>query len=159
MYIIFIFITCNTNTYGNDLRFDLKSNQLYLDAQIELSSASLEIVDAENGATEVFFGNLSPDVTEGIKWNISRGGFCGMQSKKFDGFIDLDLFDTIVIKLKGDGKCYISTIYTENWVNSLGQEEENSCLFSLMIFLITRAQYLPTWRGNVIDAQLKMNPS
>lgn len=30
----------------------------------------------------VFSGNLSLDVSEGSKWKISRGGFCGMRSKK-----------------------------------------------------------------------------
>ncbi|XP_030535977.1 probable complex I intermediate-associated protein 30 [Rhodamnia argentea] len=49
-----------------------------------------------------------------------------MRSKKFDGFIDLDAYDTIALKLKGDGRCYISTIYTENWVNSPGRQEDNS---------------------------------
>ncbi|KAF5946531.1 hypothetical protein HYC85_016759 [Camellia sinensis] len=79
----------------------------------------------------VFSGKLSLDVAEDSKWNISRSGFCGMRSKKFDGFIDLDAYDTIALKVKGDGRCYISThtvmqIYTENWVNSPGQEEDNS---------------------------------
>ncbi|KAL4590656.1 hypothetical protein LXL04_003596 [Taraxacum kok-saghyz] len=50
-----------------------------------LSSAALEITDAGNeqsGGTGVFSGNLSLDVTDGTKWNISRSGFCGMRSKK-----------------------------------------------------------------------------
>ncbi|KAF3657437.1 hypothetical protein T459_12190 [Capsicum annuum] len=47
----------------------------------------------------VFSGNLSLDVMEGSKWNMTRSGFCGMRSKK---------------------------IYTENWVNSPGQDEDNS---------------------------------
>ncbi|KAF6148174.1 hypothetical protein GIB67_011949 [Kingdonia uniflora] len=42
-----------------------------------------------------------------------------------NGFVDLDAYDTIALKLKGDGRCYISTIYTENWVNSPGQQEDN----------------------------------
>jgi len=29
---------------------------------------------------------------------------------QFDGFIDLDSYDTIAMKLKGDGRCYISTV-------------------------------------------------
>ncbi|KAI8021788.1 putative complex I intermediate-associated protein 30 [Camellia lanceoleosa] len=62
----------------------------------------------------VFSGKLSLDVAEDSKWNISRSGFCGMCSKKFDGFIDLDAYDTIALKVKGDGRCYISTIYMEN---------------------------------------------
>ncbi|KAK6914648.1 NADH:ubiquinone oxidoreductase intermediate-associated protein 30 [Dillenia turbinata] len=44
----------------------------------------------------------------------------------FDGFIDGEAYDMIALKMKGDGRCYISTIYTENWVNSPGQLEDNS---------------------------------
>lgn len=29
---------------------------------------------------------------------------------QFDGFFDLDAYDTIALKLKGDGRCYISTV-------------------------------------------------
>jgi hypothetical protein len=42
---------------------------------------------------------------------------CGVLIKKksfvlfqFDGFIDLDAYDTIAMKIKGDGRCYISTV-------------------------------------------------
>ncbi|KAL7238334.1 hypothetical protein ACSBR2_004438 [Camellia fascicularis] len=120
--------------------------------------------DSEYGG--VFSGKLSLDVAEDSKWNISRSGFCGMRSKKFDGLIDLDAYDTIALKVKGDGRCYISTIYTENWVNSPGQEEDNS--WQAFVFVprdnwciakIPLARYLPTWRGNIIDVDLEMNPS
>ncbi|XP_044495302.1 probable complex I intermediate-associated protein 30 isoform X2 [Mangifera indica] len=115
-------------------REELKKWHLYSDSEYGgLSSASLEIADTGNGIKGVFSGNLSLDVSEGSKWNITRSGFCGMRSKKFDGFIDLDAYDTIALKLKGDGRSYISTI--------------------------PLARYLPTWRGNVIDADLEMNPS
>ncbi|KAK3161825.1 hypothetical protein QOZ80_1BG0082010 [Eleusine coracana subsp. coracana] len=114
----------------------------------------------------VFSGNLSLDMSEGSTWRISRSGFCGMRSKKFDGFIDLDAYDTIAMKLKGDGRCYISTIYTENWVNSPGQEEDNSWQAFVyipqdrwQILKIPLERYLPTWRGSVIQAKLEMNPA
>lgn len=146
---------------------ELKKWHLYSDSEYGgLSSASLEITDAGNKVSGVFSGNLSLNVATDSKWNISRGGFCGMRSKKFDGFIDLDPFDTIALKIKGDGRCYISTIYTENWVNSPGQQEDNSWQAFVFVpkdnWYITKiplAQYLPTWRGNVIDAKLEMNPS
>ncbi|XP_026405425.1 probable complex I intermediate-associated protein 30 isoform X2 [Papaver somniferum] len=144
---------------------ELKRWHLYSDSEYGgLSSASLEIKDAGNGLTGVFSGNLSLDVTEGLK--INRSGFCGMRSKKFDGYIDLDAYDTLAMKLKGDGRCYISTIYTENWVNHPGQPEDNS--WQAFVFVpkddwyiakIPLERYLPTWRGNVIDSKLEMNPS
>ncbi|KAL9274899.1 putative complex I intermediate-associated protein 30 [Drosera capensis] len=87
--------------------------------------------DSEYGG--VFSGNLSLEVSEGSGWNFRRSSFCGMRSKKFDGFLDLDAYDTIALKFRGNGRCYISTIRL--------------------------ARYLPTWRGNVIDEQLEMNPS
>ncbi|KAH6827925.1 NADH:ubiquinone oxidoreductase intermediate-associated protein 30, partial [Perilla frutescens var. hirtella] len=151
-----------------DSKQELKRWHLYSDSEFGgLSSASLQIEESTNGSsgTGVFSGNLSLDVTEGTKWNISRSGFCGMRSKKFDGFIDLDGYDTLALKLKGDGRCYISTIYTENWVNSPGQQEDNS--WQAFVFVpkgnwyiakIPLVRYLPTWRGNVIDAELEMNP-
>nr|KAJ0192661.1 hypothetical protein LSAT_V11C800390120 [Lactuca sativa] len=136
-----------------------------LNMEVRLSSAALEITDAGNeqsGGTGVFSGNLSLDVTDGTKWNISRSGFCGMRSKKFDGFIDLDPYDTIALKIRGDGRSYISTIYTENWVNSPGQMEDNSWQAFVSVpkhDWIPLAHYLPTWRGNVIEADIEMNPS
>uniref|UniRef100_M4EB21 NADH:ubiquinone oxidoreductase intermediate-associated protein 30 domain-containing protein n=1 Tax=Brassica campestris TaxID=3711 RepID=M4EB21_BRACM len=114
---------------------DLKKWHLYSDSEYGgLSSASLEIPDGGKGSdgTGIFSGNLSVDLSEGSKWNISRSGFCGMRSKKFDGFIDLDGYDAIAMRLRGDGRCYISTI--------------------------PLARYLPTWRGNVIDVEMEMNP-
>ncbi|KAF4368886.1 hypothetical protein F8388_021498 [Cannabis sativa] len=146
---------------------EVKKWHLYSDSEYGgLSSASLEITDAGKGLKGVFSGNLSLDVIPGSKWNISRSGFCGMRSRKFNGFIDLEPFDTVAMKIKGDGRCYISTIYTENWVNSPGQEEDNS--WQAFVFVpkdnwyiakIPLVQYLPTWRGSVIDAEMEMNPS
>ncbi|XP_027121805.1 probable complex I intermediate-associated protein 30 isoform X1 [Coffea arabica] len=149
---------------------ELKKWHLYSDSEYGgLSTASLEIKNVGNASsvtTGIFSGHLSSELSEGSRWNISRSGFCGMRSRKFDGFIDLESYDSIALKLKGDGRCYISTIYTENWVNSPAQHEDNS--WQAFVFVpkdnwyiakIPIARYLPTWRGNVIDANLEMNPS
>lgn len=148
---------------------EIKNWHLYSDSQYGgLSSAMLEIPEVEDASTSVgvFSGNLSAEVEEGAKWKISRSGFCGMRSKKFNGFIDLDGYDTIALRVKGDGRCYISTIYTENWVNSPGQMEDNS--WQAFIYVpsdnwciakIPLARYLPTWKGNVIDVDMEMNLS
>lgn len=42
-----------------------------------------------------------------VKQDIILHFFASLQ---FDGFIDLDSYDTIAMKLKGDGRCYISTV-------------------------------------------------
>lgn len=45
-------------------------------------------------------------VLERFSW-LFWSKFCFLQ---FDGFLDLDAYDTIALKLKGDGRCYISTV-------------------------------------------------
>ncbi|WZY98047.1 hypothetical protein YC2023_070376 [Brassica napus] len=164
---------------------DLKKWHLYSDSEYGgLSSASLEIPDGGKGSdgTGIFSGNLSVDLSEGSKWNISRSGFCGMRSKKFDGFIDLDGYDAIAMRLRGDGRCYISTDkqkITRGKLSSLLQRTGGilprqieimsslECFASslrplvtgvLIIYQIPLARYLPTWRGNVIDVEMEMNP-
>jgi NADH dehydrogenase [ubiquinone] 1 alpha subcomplex assembly factor 1 len=37
---------------------------------------------------------------------------------QFDGFIDLDSYDTIAMKLKGDGRSYISTVSVLSFSNA-----------------------------------------
>ncbi|XP_023532002.1 probable complex I intermediate-associated protein 30 isoform X1 [Cucurbita pepo subsp. pepo] len=146
---------------------EVKKWHLYSDSEYGgMSTASLEITETGNQLRGVFSGKLSLDVNENSRWNINRSGFCGMRSKKFDGFINLDLYDSIALRLKGDGRCYISTIYTENWVNSPGQEEDNSWQAFVLapkddwyIAKIPLDRYLPTWRGNIIDSEMEMNPS
>lgn len=146
---------------------EVKKWHLYSDSEYGgMSTASLEITETGNELRGIFSGKLSLDVNENSKWNIKRSGFCGMRSKKFDGFINLDLYDSIALRLKGDGRCYISTIYTENWVNSPGQEEDNSWQAFVLapkddwyIAKIPLDRYLPTWRGNIIDTEMEMNPS
>lgn len=144
---------------------ELKRWHLYSDSEFGgLSLASLEIKEGDTGFNGIFSGNLSSDVVEGSPWRMKRSGFCGMRSKKFDGFIDLDAYDTISMKLRGDGRSYISTIYTDNWINFPGKQEDNS--WQAFVYApkdqwhelkIPLERYLPTWRGNVIDMKLEMN--
>ncbi|CAF2064390.1 hypothetical protein HID58_073103 [Brassica napus] len=148
---------------------DLKRWHLYSDSEYGgLSSASLEIKDGGNGSdcTGVFSGSLFTEISEGSKLSINRSGFCGMRSKKFDGFIDLDGYDSIAMRLKGDGRCYISTDkqkITHGKLLYLLQRETGIQLRQVSDFFdkatcVPLTRYLPTWKGNVIDADMEMNP-
>ncbi|KAK8919114.1 putative complex I intermediate-associated protein 30 [Platanthera zijinensis] len=144
---------------------ELKKWHLYSDSEFGgLSAASLEIKDGDTGLSGIFSGNLSSDVDEGSIWRMTSSGFCGMRSKKLDGFIDLDAYDTITMKLRSDGRPYISTIYTDNWVTSPGKQEDNTWQAFIISpkdewheVKIPLEKYLPTWRGSVIDVDLAMN--
>ncbi|CAN6935157.1 unnamed protein product [Brassica oleracea] len=144
---------------------DLKRWHLYSDSEYGgLSSASLEIKDGGNGSDCT--GYLFTEISEGSKLSINRSGFCGMRSKKFDGFIDLDGYDSIAMRLKGDGRCYISTDkqkITHGKLLYLLQRETGIQLRQVSDFFdkttcVPLTRYLPTWKGNVIDADMEMNP-
>jgi len=113
---------------------DLRRWNLYADSEYGgLSSASLEIKGTDKQATGVFSGNLFTDMSQDSRRVMNRSGFCGMRSTQFEGYLDLDPYDTLALRVRGDGRCYISTI--------------------------PLSRYLPTWRGNVMDSKLEMNPS
>lgn len=81
--------------------------------------------------------------------------------------IDLDPFDTIAFRVKGDGRCYVSSIRTDNWVS--GPSEEAGNTWQAFVFApkdewyvvkIPFSRYLPTWRGKIIDQHTAaMNPA
>lgn len=52
------------------------------------------------------FNHLPPQKSEHVIYAMNKYR-CFVQ---FDGYIDLDPYDTIAVKLKGDGRCYISTV-------------------------------------------------
>ncbi|XP_057864421.2 probable complex I intermediate-associated protein 30 isoform X2 [Cryptomeria japonica] len=141
---------------------DLRRWKLYADSEYGgLSSASLEIK-----ATGVFSGHLSSEMSQDSRWVMNRSGFCGMRSTQSEGYLDLEPYDTLALRVRGDGRCYISTIHTENWVNVPGGAEDNT--WQAYVFVpkgdwyiakIPLVRYLPTWRGNVMDSHLEMNPS
>ncbi|CAH9104902.1 unnamed protein product [Cuscuta epithymum] len=101
------------------------------------------------------------------KWHLySDSEYGGMSSASLEIKDTSDGPSAVAVKLKGDGRNYISTIYTQNWVNSPGQEEDNS--WQAFVFVpkddwyiakIPLSMYVPTWRGNIINAKLEMNPS
>ncbi|XP_042418370.1 probable complex I intermediate-associated protein 30 isoform X1 [Zingiber officinale] len=149
---------------------ELKRWHLHSDSEFGgLSTASLEITDV--GSNEVlsgvFSGNLSLDITEGSLWKLKHSGFCGMRSKKFNGFIDLESYDTLAMRVRGDGRCYISTIYTDNWLSTTPGQQENNSWQALVyapknqwhVTKIPLHQYVAKYKGRVISSETEMNPS
>lgn len=146
---------------------DLRRWNLYADSEYGgLSSASLEIKGNDEQATGIFSGNLFTEMSQDSIRAMNRSGFCAMRCTQFEGYLDLDPYDTLALRVRGDGRCYISTIHTENWVNMPGRTDDNT--WQAFVFIpkgywyearIPLSRYLPTWRGNVMDSKLEMNPS
>ncbi|KAJ7298789.1 hypothetical protein O6H91_Y411800 [Diphasiastrum complanatum] len=102
---------------------DLKLWEVYGDSEHGgLSTASLQ----SNGGIGIFSGNLSEALSNNEAVKIKRSGFSGFRTIEGLGRLDLEPFDTICLRLKGDGRCYISNLRTESWVGGLTEAEDNT---------------------------------
>lgn len=144
---------------------DLSPWEVYSDLEHGgLSRASLELNKASGGQTGVFAGTLSIDIHDDANIRMKRSGFSGIRTSHDDDILDLDPFDTIALRLKGDGRVYVSNIRTENWIGGLGASPSNT--WQAFVFApagewsvvrIPLSKYLPTWRGKIIDTNQALN--
>ncbi|CAH1448757.1 unnamed protein product [Lactuca virosa] len=130
--------------YNFNSKEELKKWHLYSVSEY----GELEITDAGNQQsgdnTGVFSGNLSQDVTDSTKWNISRRGFCGMRPLRYRSTKNQRIWEELYIY-------YLHRKLSEfSWTN--GKKFMAS-------FCIPLAHYLRTWRWNVIEVDIEINPS
>ncbi|KAH8934687.1 hypothetical protein BDL97_18G097700 [Sphagnum fallax] len=130
--------------------------------------------------TGVFAGNLSVELMEHANTRMRRSGFSGIRTVQD---LNLEDFNTIAMRVKGDGRCYVSTIRTENWMGAPGATDPNTwqafvfaprdewsvIKSSTIPFKIRRdfmsfgalqiplARYLPTWKGKIVESDAEMN--
>ncbi|KAI5073775.1 hypothetical protein GOP47_0011788 [Adiantum capillus-veneris] len=128
-----------------------------------LSSAGLEL-GGDTNKTAVFSGTLSEELREPGIGRIARSGFSGMRTIQGCSSFDLDSFDTLALRVKGDGRCYVSTIRTQSWWGTF----EDANTWQSMIFapkdewfevMIPLSRYLPTMKGKIIELKSEMNQS
>lgn len=143
---------------------DLRKWVVYSDSEHGgLSSAGLELGGDDN-KTAIFSGTLMEELREPGSGTILRSGFSGMRTIQEAGSFDLGSFDTLALRVKGDGRCYVSTIRTESWWGTF----EDANTWQSMIFapkdewfevMIPLSRYLPTMKGKIIEIKNEMNRS
>ncbi|MCO5557987.1 hypothetical protein L7F22_011561 [Adiantum nelumboides] len=128
-----------------------------------LSSADLRL-GGDSNKTAIFSGSLSEELREPGSGSIARSGFSGMRTIQGACSFDLDSFDTLAFRVKGDGRCYVTTIRTESWWGTF----EDANTWQSMLFtpkdewfevMIPLSRYLPTMKGKIIEIKNEMNRS
>ncbi|CAK9213514.1 unnamed protein product [Sphagnum troendelagicum] len=109
----------------------------------------------------VFAGNLSVELMEHANTRMRRSGFSGIRTVQD---LNLEDFNTIAMRVKGDGRCYVSTIRTENWMGAPGATDPNTWQAFVFaprdewsVIKIPLARYLPTWKGKIVESDAEMN--
>lgn len=127
------------------------------------STASLEqLPEGETGAK--FHGELSKDIERrGNARKLRRSGFCGMRTLPADDFLDLEPYEELVFRVRGDGRPYIASLRTENWSSYPGSPPD---IWQAFVFAppgewtdvhVDMKRFLLTWRGRVVQQPREMS--
>lgn len=144
---------------------DVAQWQVYSDSEHGgLSSARLEPAAAPGSATALFSGDLSLDLKDGAATQLKRSGFAGFRTLEGGGRLNLEDFDTLAFRVRGDGRVYVSNIRTDSWIGGPAGVENNN--WQAFVFApreewgtvyIPLRRYLLTWKGKIIDLHSEMN--
>eukprot|EP00850_Spirogloea_muscicola_P013706 SM000094S24723 [mRNA] locus=s94:428404:430352:+ [translate_table: standard] len=138
-------------------------------AMAALLHAGLSVATWTSAANEraaIFTGSLSEELA-GVdgkpQSRLKRSGFAGLRTAEFAEPLDLEAIDTLALRVRGDGRCYVHSLRTESWVGMV-DEEENT--WQAFIFAppgewyevkIPLERYLLTWKGKVLDTADEIN--
>ena len=121
-------------------------------AEVEPSSSSSRSSGGESDA---------PRVTKSLK----RSGFAGCSTKDLPAgeFIDLDAFTALRYRVRSDGRKYVASIRTDNWVTG-GKEDLWQCFLfaprdTWADVVLPIGRFLKTWRGGVLEHEYEMSKS
>ena len=110
-------------------------------------------------------GSNPDDVKPRVTKSLKRSGFAGCSTKDLPPgeFIDLDAFTAIRYRVKSDGRKYVASIRTDNWVTG-GKEDLWQCFLfapkdTWADVIIPKARFLKTWRGGVFEHEYEMSAS
>lgn len=106
-------------------------------------------------------GSDAPRVTKSLK----RSGFAGCSTKDLPAgeFIDLDAFTALRFRVRSDGRKYVASIRTDNWVTG-GKEDLWQCFLfaprdTWADVVLPIGRFLKTWRGGVLEHEYEMSKS
>lgn len=109
-------------------------------------------------------GELSIEVEDEAMSRLKRSGFAGIRTIEGTYFPDMEPFNTVAMRVKGDGRVYLSSLRTDNWVGSPWGLENNT--WQAFIFApkgawhtvkIPMNRYMLTWQGKVIEGDASMS--
>ncbi|KAL6784323.1 NUOFAF1 [Auxenochlorella protothecoides x Auxenochlorella symbiontica] len=128
------------------------------------STASL-IASTSHPGTAVFQGTFSRETGADADERLKRSGFVGMNTRDTQDRLDLDQYDTMVLRVLGDGRRYIASIRTENWI--IGEASSHD-VYQAFLFAregewteveIPLARFLLTYKGRLVETHVQMNRS
>lgn len=117
----------------------------------------------------VLHGNISSEIPTGRQSALARSGFAGMRTKPLvatitnpDPVMDFDAFDALSYRVRGDGRAYIASLRTENWLTDDTSRDVWQCAFQppageWVDVVIPIEAFTQTYRGRAIHDHARMS--
>jgi NADH dehydrogenase [ubiquinone] 1 alpha subcomplex assembly factor 1 len=117
----------------------------------------------------VLRGNISSEIPTGRQSALARSGFAGMRTKPLvatltnpDPVMDFDAFDALSYRVRGDGRAYIASLRTENWLTDDTSRDVWQCAFQppageWVDVVIPIDAFTQTYRGRAIHDHARMS--
>ncbi|KAK9834154.1 hypothetical protein WJX81_003453 [Elliptochloris bilobata] len=144
---------------------DLQRWNVFSDSQQGGNSTAALIPSAEHTGTASFEGDFSAELCQEAKEakrGIQRSGFAGMHSLEGD-YLDLEERDVLVLRVRGDGRKYLVSLRTDNWVAGVTSHD----VWQAFLFAppgrweevqVPLSRFLLTWKGRLVEERSAMNP-
>ncbi|DBA75841.1 hypothetical protein WJX77_010736 [Trebouxia sp. C0004] len=125
------------------------------------SEASLALSQTP-AETACFSGRYSTEVANPSGTRMKRSGFVGINSVETGEQLDIDEYDHVVFRVKGDGRKYIANLRTENWlVGGRSHDVWQAFLFARkgqwQTVAIPLQHFLLTWKGQLVEQKTEIN--
>lgn len=78
------------------------------------SSAMIQHKAGEKYAS--FCGIYSREIGENASPRLKKSGFVSMIGRHHGAHIDLETYQSLVYKIRGDGRTYLANVRTDNWI-------------------------------------------
>jgi len=117
----------------------------------------------------VLRGNISSEIPIGGQSALVRSGFAGMRTKPLvatltnpDPVMDFDAFDALSYRVRGDGRAYIASLRTENWLTDDTSRDVWQCAFQppageWVDVVIPIDAFTQTYRGRAVHDHTRMS--
>uniref|UniRef100_A0A7S1CWA5 NADH:ubiquinone oxidoreductase intermediate-associated protein 30 domain-containing protein n=1 Tax=Picochlorum oklahomense TaxID=249345 RepID=A0A7S1CWA5_9CHLO len=136
-----------------------------------LSSGTIQVAESQGAST---VGRFSGMYSKGIGPNahpkLKKSGFVSMTGRtdSLSPYIDLESYQSLIYRVKGDGRTYLANLRTDNWVTGgdgnsediwqavLLSKDDGGCDSGWKDVEIPLTSFVLTWKGRVVDAPVEL---
>lgn len=115
--------------------------------------------------TAEFSGRFSTELGDSAHARLKRSGFAGfsLRARPPGSTIDIEDFDSLVFRLRSDGRKYIASVRCDSWI----VDDKSHDVWQAFLFArkgeweeveVPLSRFLLTWKGKVVEEVVELHP-